>query len=69
MLSSKIFDKPEINMRYLPSKDEQKKIWYVKDRIAAMQQARIMVDKNWDIYQQMIDAIWMPYPSRWKIKF
>ena len=29
-----------------------------------MQQARIMVDKNWDIYQQMIDAIWMPYPGQ-----
>jgi hypothetical protein len=30
-------------------------------RIAAMQAARTVVDKNWNTYQIMIDAIWVPY--------
>lgn len=36
---------------------------YVNNRFSAMQTARTVVDKDWDIYQTMIDAVLVPYPD------
>lgn len=36
---------------------------YVKDRFSKMQTARTVVDKDWGIYQTMIDAVLVPYPD------
>jgi hypothetical protein len=30
-------------------------------RLSEMQSARTFVDKNWNDYQTMIDAVWTPY--------
>jgi hypothetical protein len=42
---------------------EEEKISRVKTRFSAMQQARTVVDKDWGTYQEMIDAIFVPYPD------
>ena len=48
---------------YKPSKDEMTKIGYVADRFIDMQQARTIVDKDWDTYQRMVEALYEPYPD------
>ena len=63
MLDVKMFELDKDYPQYQPSKDEEVRTNYVKNRIAAMQAARTVVDKDWDIYQTMIDAIWTPYPD------
>lgn len=49
--------------KYTPSKDEKIKVNYVATRFNDMKTARSVVDKNWDIYQTMIDAVFTPYPD------
>ena len=63
MLDIELFKLDKDFPQYQPSPDEQVRTNYVKTRIAAMQAARTVVDKDWDIYQTMIDAIWTPYPD------
>lgn len=46
---------------YTPTGDEQTKVWFVMGRLSEMQSARTFVDKNWNDYQTMIDAVWTPY--------
>ena len=48
---------------YRPSKDDVTKTNFVKKRFTEMQQARTIVDKDWDTYQNMIDATFIPYPD------
>lgn len=48
---------------YVASDREQAVLWYIEKRFKAMQSARSVADKDWNIYQQMIDAIFEPYPD------
>lgn len=48
---------------YNPTKEEQEKVWQIKDRLNAMESERNKVDKDWNTYQTMIDAIYQPYPD------
>ena len=48
---------------YQPNSDETIKIDYIKKRFYEMQQARTVIDKDWETYQTMIDAIYTPYPD------
>jgi len=63
MLSVKQFEQDKKYPNYKPSKDEVVKISFVRKRFREMQQARTIVDKNWDTYQTMINAIFVPYPD------
>jgi len=63
MLPVKQFEQEQIYPSYTPSKDEATKIGYVATRFSAMQSARSVVDKDWEIYQTMIDAVLVPYPD------
>lgn len=46
----------------LPQTDEEiEKVSFVKDRFMRMQQARTVVDADWNIYQKMLEAIYRPY--------
>lgn len=66
-LSVDLFKKPEDVEKklkdYSPSEDDMIKMNYVKTRFSAMQWARTAVDRDWDTYQTMIDAIFEPYPD------
>jgi len=53
----------EYKNNYMPSNDEVTKISYVRKRFQEMQQARTIVDRDWNIYQTMIDAKFQPYPD------
>lgn len=45
-----------------PQTDEDvEKVSFVKDRFLRMQQARSVVDADWNIYQKMLEAIYRPY--------
>ena len=48
---------------YIPTPDETIKTGYVKNRFEDMRQARTIVDKDWNIYQTMINADFAPYPD------
>lgn len=63
MLSVKGFEQRKEYPTYTPSTDETIKLNYVKNRFTDMKNARTQVDKNWDTYQTMIDAIFVPYPD------
>ncbi len=63
MLDVKDFETKKEYPKYTPSKEESTKVWYIKSRFEDMKQARTAVDKDWDTYQTMIDAIFTPYPD------
>jgi hypothetical protein len=48
---------------YQPSKDDKTKMTFIKQRFSAMQKSRAIVDRSWETYQTMIDAIFEPYPD------
>jgi len=48
---------------YTPSEQDKQKLDYYRKRFTDMQQARVMVDKYWDTYQTMYEAIFRPYPD------
>lgn len=48
---------------YVASERDTALIWYIDKRFKSMQSARSIVDKDWNTYQQMIDAIFEPYPD------
>ena len=50
---------------YSPSTEDQEKIGHIVTRFSAMKQSRSVVEKNWGIYQKMIDAVLVPY-SDWR---
>ena len=63
-LSAKDFKEDNsYNKDYRPSRDEVTKTDYVNKRFEEMYQARTIVDKDWDTYQTMVDAIYVPYPD------
>lgn len=63
MLNTKDFEQETKYSTYQASKDDLTKINYVRKRFMEMQQNRSIIDKDWDIYQTMIDAIFTPYPD------
>lgn len=63
MLNVKQFEQNKEYKGYVASKDENIKMSYVKNRFEKMRTARSVVDKDWDIYQTMIDAVLVPYPD------
>lgn len=63
MLKVEGFEQKQIYPNYVPSKDEKTKVDYVSRRFNDMKNARTVVDRNWDIYQTMIDAVFTPYPD------
>lgn len=56
-----LYDEKKVIPNYTPTNDESKKVTHVKKRFSAMHQARSWLDKDWDIYQSMIDAVIKPY--------
>lgn len=48
---------------YQMSDEEKQKSDFVSQRFQDMQAARTIVDRDWDIYQTMIEAIREPYPD------
>lgn len=63
MLNVKDFEEEKKYPSYTPSKEEKVKVSYIQNRFEDMRTARTVVDKNWDIYQTMIDATFAPYPD------
>ena len=63
MLSVKDFKQETKYPSYVPSTDETIKTGYVKNRFEDMRQARTAVDKDWNLYQTMINAEFTPYPD------
>ena len=63
MLNVKDFKTEQKYPEYVPTNDETIKTGYVKTRFEDMKTARAIVDKNWNLYQTMIDAIFTPYPD------
>jgi hypothetical protein len=63
MLQVGAFEQKKKYPNYVPSKDEKTKITYVENRFNDMKNARTIVDKDWDTYQTMIDAVFTPYPD------
>lgn len=63
MLDIKLFETKTDYDTYIPTDDEIIKRDFVKERIAAMQRNRVVVDREWNTYQTMIDAIFTPYPD------
>jgi hypothetical protein len=63
MLDVKLFETKTDYETYIPTDDEVIKRDFVKERIAAMQRNRVVVDREWNTYQTMIDAIFTPYPD------
>lgn len=57
------FDQVKTYPTYTPSNDETIKLWYIKSRFNDMKTARTAVDRDWNIYQTMIDASYTPYPD------
>ena len=62
-LDIKKFETPEKVKPYQSTKKDKTLIWFVLKRFNEMERARQIVDKDWDIYQTMIDAIFVPYPD------
>lgn len=57
----KKFEDKQHTKQYKASETEETVIKYVGTRFSEMQIARQNVDKNWETYQTMIDAIFVPY--------
>ena len=63
MLDVALFEEKKDIIQYQPTEDEKVRTNFVIKRISDMQQARVVVDRDRNIYQTMIDAIWTPYPD------
>jgi hypothetical protein len=63
MLDIELFKTKTDFKPFQPTEEERERTNFVMNRIAEMQQARTVVDRNWNTYQIMIDAIWTPYPD------
>lgn len=48
---------------YVQSEADEIKNSFISQRFQDMQAARTIVDRNWDIYQTMIEAVREPYPD------
>jgi len=63
MLPVSLFEAPSDIPEFKPTDADRKKNNFLNQRFQAMQAARTIVDRNWSIYQTMIEAIWEPYPD------
>lgn len=63
MLDKKIFMPEEQGVDYQPSESDSTKISYVLWRFEEMKSARTVVDKYRDVYQDMIEAVFVEYPD------
>ena len=63
MLKVEAFEQKKTYPNYVPTEDEKTKIDYVSRRFNDMKNARTIVDKDWETYQTMIDAVFSPYPD------
>ncbi len=63
MLKVAGFEQKKVYPTYTPKTDEKIKLDYISSRYNDMKTARTVVDRNWDIYQTMIDAVFTPYPD------
>lgn len=63
MLKTALFKEEKKSPNYVPNEDEATKAWFIQKRYQAMIQDRSNVDKDRDIYQTMINAIYEPYPD------
>ena len=43
------------------SDEDLMKASFVKDRFMRMQESRSVVDKDWEVYQKMMEAVYRPY--------
>lgn len=58
------FDTKEVEKtNYVMSSDDKQKVSFVQIRFNKMKEARTQVDKNWEKYQRMINAEFVPYPD------
>lgn len=63
MLPVKDFELKTDFPSYQQSDDDQIKSDFMSQRFQDMQATRTIVDRNWDVYQTMIEAIREPYPD------
>lgn len=63
MLPVKDFELKTDFPSYQQSDEDQIKSDFMSQRFQDMQAARTIVDRNWDVYQTMIEAIREPYPD------
>lgn len=62
-LDTRKFEKEKNTKEYQPSPSEKTKLDFVSTRFMQMSNSRQKVDRNWETYQTMIDAIFEPYPD------
>lgn len=62
-LSVDLFKEVEVWSTYQPSVEDATKVSYIQRRLEAMKSNRTAADRNWRIYQDMIEAIFTPYPD------
>lgn len=61
MNNYELYDADTKNIQYAPTDEEAKIIWFVRQRIAQMKNARSVIDRERPIYQRMIEAVLEPY--------
>jgi len=62
-LNANEFEMNDKEVSYQATDHEKKLINYVMSRFSDMESSRTAVDKDWDLYQQMIEARYEPYPD------
>ena len=62
-LDIKKFEDKKNEKPYQLTWPEKIKVEYVQKRFGAMRKARQKVDRHWETYQTMIDAVFEPYPD------
>ncbi len=62
-LNKKLFEQLKPIKDHTVSEDEQVKIDYVAQRFNDMEAVRNEVERNWQIYQTMVEALYTPYPD------
>ena len=62
-LNKKLFEQLKPTKEHTVSDAEQTKIDFVAQRFNDMNSVRTEVEKNWQIYQTMVEALYTPYPD------
>lgn len=60
-LPKKDFKPIEVSVERTQSDGDNMKVSFVKGRFLRMQQARSVVDADWNTYWKMLEAIYRPY--------
>jgi hypothetical protein len=63
ILNKDLFKKNEPVKQHLATEEEQYKIDFVAQRFNDMEAVRNEVERNWQIYQTMVEALYTPYPD------